>query len=293
MPRTGTRLPPSSKPKSTMRAVPIAILLCGVLSSIAGPARAQMDSREGIMLQNQILELRRDMQTLQQQRGSNGPSYSAPSSAGPGGSGLEAQLLDRVQLLEDQVRRLRGQLDEQANTSRRAQDSLSKQLDDLNFRAGNAPASSAMPQLAPPRSTVPADTGPPASATRRTPEIALQDGNAALARRDYPAAEAAAREVLANRNSPRAGDANFLLAQSLSGQRNFQGSAVAYDDAYNRNKTGSRAPDALLGLANALTGLNDRNASCATLDKLRREFPTARGAVRETAATLRARNGCG
>jgi TolA-binding protein len=77
------------------------------------------------------------------------------------------------------------------------------------------------------------------------------------------------------------------------GQRNFQGSAVAYDDAYNRSRTGSRAPDALLGLANALTGLNDRNAACATLDKLRREFPTARGPVRETAATLRARNGCG
>ena len=48
----------------------------------------------------------------------------------------------------------------------------------------------------------------------------------------------------------------------------------------------------LIGLANALTGLNDRNASCATLDKLRREFPAARGPVRETAATLRARNGC-
>ena len=77
------------------------------------------------------------------------------------------------------------------------------------------------------------------------------------------------------------------------GQRNYQGSAVAYDDAYNRSRTGTRAPDALLGLANALTGLNDRNASCATLDKLRREFPNARGPVRETGAMLRARNGCG
>ena len=286
-----------------MRVGPLAVLCCALSCSLAGPARAQMDSREGIMLQNQILELRRDVQALQVQRGSGGPSYSAPSNPGQGagGGGLEAQLLDRVQTLEDQVRRLRGQLDEQSNALRRAQDSLSKQIDDLSFRAGNAPpgGGSALPQLTPPRSTAPADpgpnpsSGPAASPARRTPEVALQDGNAALARRDYPAAEAAAREVLAGRNSPRAGDANFLLAQSLMGQRNYQGSAVAYDDAYNRSRTGARAPDALLGLANALTGLNDRNASCATLDKLRREFPNARGAVRETAATLRARNGCG
>ena len=250
------------------------------------------------MLQNQILELRRDMQQLQGQRGSGGPSYAVPNTAAPGGGGLEAQLLDRVQTLEDQVRRLRGQLDEQSNALRRAQESLSKQIDDMNFRAGNAPAGggagSPTPTLAaPPRTAPQADPGPAAPPARRTPELALQDGNAALARRDYPAAEAAAREVLAARNSPRAGDASFLLAQSLMGQRNYQGSAVAYDDAYNRSRTGTRAPDALLGLANALTGLNDRNASCATLDKLRREFPSARGPVRETAAMLRARNGCG
>ncbi|MDT7953421.1 MAG: hypothetical protein RQ966_18115 [Acetobacteraceae bacterium] len=256
-----------------------------------------MDSREGIMLQNQILELRRDLQAMQQQRGAGGSSYGAPSYAGQasGANGLEAQLLDRVQTLEDQVRRLRGEIDEQSNALRRAQESLSKQIDDLNFRAANPGAgttpSSSTQQLTP-RSTAQIDATPPAATPKRTPELALQEGNAALARRDYPAAEAAAREVLTVRKSARAGDANFLLAQSLMGEHNYQGAAVAYDDAYNASKTGSRAPDALLGLANALIGLNDRNASCATLDKLRREFPTLRAAVRETAATLRARNGC-
>ena len=38
-------------------------------------------------------------------------------------------------------------------------------------------------------------------------------------------------------------------------------------------RTGAHAPDALLGLANALTGLGDKRAACATLDKLRTEFP--------------------
>ena len=275
-----------------MRRIAFAVVMGGALASMTSPAHAQMDSREGIALQNQILELRRDMQGLQQ-RGSGGPVYAAPSSENPGGGGLQAQLLDRVQTLEDQVRRLRGQLDELANASRRSQDALSKQIDDLTFKLGNTSGNAPPPQAPTLRAPPTATAEPPLAApTRRTPELALQEGNAALARRDYPAAEAASREALAARNSPRAGDASFLLAQSLMGQRNFAGAAVAYDDAYERGKTGSRAPDALLGLANALTGLNDRNASCATLDKLRRGFPTLRGAERETAATLRARNGC-
>lgn len=121
----------------------------------------------------------------------------------------------------------------------------------------------------------------------------MQEGNAALARRDYPAAEAAAREVLVNnRGTPRGADANFLLAQALMGERNFQGAAVSYDDAYNRSRTGSRAPEALLGLANALSGLGERPAACATLDKLRAEFPALRPDLREGSAGLRARNGC-
>ncbi len=277
-----------------MRRALLAALLC---TALAAPARAQMDSREGIALQNQILELRRDLQALQQQRGAPPPAYYGGQSDNGGGGGLEAQLLDRVQTLEDQVRRLRGQLDEQANALRRSQDDLAKQIGDLNFRLGNAP-NTGNPPAAPPPSTPSlrpptSDAPPPAAAPRRTPELAMQEGNAALARRDYAAAEAAAREVLgAGRASPRAGDANFLLAQALVGERNFQGAAVAYDDAYNRSRTGARAPDALLGLANALTGLSERPAACATLDKLRREFPGVRGPVRDAATALRARNGC-
>lgn len=121
----------------------------------------------------------------------------------------------------------------------------------------------------------------------------MQEGNAALARRDYAAAEAAAREVLGSgRAGPRAGDAQFLLAQALSGRRDYQAAAVAYDDAYNRSRTGSRAPDALVGLANALAGLGERPAACATLEKLRAEFPSPRPDVREAAAGIRARAGC-
>ena len=100
----------------------------------------------------------------------------------------------------------------------------------------------------------------------------MQEANAALARRDYPAAEAAAREVIAKR-SPRAADAQFVLAQAEMGQRNYQQAAPDFYDAYNRARTGARAPDALLGVANALVALGDRPSACDALAKLRAEFP--------------------
>ena len=120
----------------------------------------------------------------------------------------------------------------------------------------------------------------------------MQEGNAALARRDYAAAESAAREVLRFPQSPRLGDAQFLLAQALNGKRDYQAAAVAYDDTYNRGKTGTNAQPALLGLANALIALNEKRAACATLDKLKAEFPTPRADLREPVNGARQRAGC-
>lgn len=274
-----------------LRAPVLALTLAAVLAaSVAAPAAAQMDSREGIALQNQILELRRDLQAMQAQRG--GGYVPPPAPRGGGGGDIAPQLLDRIQTLEDQVRRMQGQLDEQANASRRALDELAKQVSDLNFKLQNGGGGASAQPSGPAPTLLPPTPGTPAgSPARRPPELAMQEGNAALARRDYLAAEAAAREVLAARGT-RSGDAQFLLAQALAGKRDWQGSAIAYDDAYNRSRNGARAPDALLGLANAMLALNDRTAACASVDKLRAEFPSPRSEIREGAAAIRGRAGC-
>lgn len=259
---------------------------------IASPAAAQMDSREGIALQNQILELRRDLQLMQQGGAGGGrvmpPPVPLRSGGAAPGNEIATQLLDRVQTLEDEVRRLHGQLDEQANTQRRRLDEIAKQQADAAFKVQNTPA--AVPPIVPPTRL---DPPPSQGGTgRRPPELAMQEGNAALARRDYPAAEAAAREVLGGGRTPRTIDAQFLLAQSLYGRRDYAGAAVAFDDSYTAARTGTRAPDALLGLANALTGLNDSKSACMALDRLRAEFPQARGDLRSAASAARARAAC-
>ena len=120
----------------------------------------------------------------------------------------------------------------------------------------------------------------------------MQEGNAALARRDYANAETAAREVLTFPKSPRAYDGQFLLAQAQAGKKDFQGAAVAYDDTYNKSRTGAHAQDALIGLANSLSALNEKKAACATLDRMRAEFPTPRADLKDGVAGARNRAGC-
>ena len=309
-----------------------AILFGTLLGWAALPsAWAQMDSREAIGLQNQIYQLRQELQQLRDQAGRGGYAPPARSSGYSGGGDMAAQLLTRVDALEEQVRQLRGRIDELQNMQQRQSADLAKRIDDLAFqmnpqgaqpsRPTNPPPGAApspyapqpspyapqpspyAPQtatpLAPAASTPPnpAPTQPTPSVVQpstapRTPERALQEGNAALARRDYIAAEQAAREVLANRTSPRAYDAQFLLARSLIGLKQYPQAAIAYDDTYNRSRKGIYAQDALLGLANALGALNERKAACDTLQRLQTEFPQLRTDLREEAAASRQRAGC-
>ncbi len=291
------------------------MVLAALLAAPIG-ARAQIDSREGIALQNQIMELRQQLEALRQQPparpGSTAlyqPTPLAPAAGAGGTNALSAQLLDRVQRLEEAVRDLRGQVDDANNTRQQQYDALNKKIDDLAFRLGAAPAGAlgatdagaeagaaataagVTPPAAP--ATLPTPPPPPATpAAKRTPELILQEGNAALAKRDYAAAEADAKEVLANGKGPRATDAQFLLAQSLAGRKDWSAAAVAFDDAYNRNRTGSRAPDSLLGLAVALTNINEKRAACETLDKLRTEFPSPRESLKEPIAQARKSAAC-
>ncbi len=282
-----------------------ALLLMG---GAVAPARAQVDSREGIALQNEIYQLRQELRAVQDQtaRGGGGNSRQAPTAppVQAGGGELVAQLLTRVDALEEQVRQLRGRIDETQNQEQRQNDDLSKRIDDLAFQinpqggrqgggsgtllppsAGQGLALAPVPPPPPP----PRPAAPPGP---RPPELALQEGNAALARRDYPAAEAAAREVLANRTSPRAYDAQFLLAQALAGERQFPQAAVAYDDVYNRSRTGVHAEDARLGLASALTSINEKKAACDVLSRMPGEFPHLRADVSAGMAATAQRAGC-
>jgi TolA-binding protein len=272
---------------------------------------AQVESREAIALQNQMAELRRDVAQLREQIGRGGGAQPQGGTTvfanrpGPqaGGAEITTQLLDRVSAMEEAMRRLNGRMDEAENARTRAEAELAKQIADLQYRLDNPtgappprpPAKPAEPVQSPPGGslgTLPA-TPPPTSPVKRTPELALQEGNAALARQNYPAAEAAAKEVLgAGKGSPRAYDAQFLLAQALAGQRKPVDAAVAFGDSYNAAKQGTHAQDALIGYATNLTAIGEKKAACDTLDILRSQFPTPRADIGPKASAARTAAGC-
>jgi TolA-binding protein len=286
-----------------------------LLAASMAPAHAQIDSREGIALQNQIYQLRQELKAAEDQMARGGgssrtPAYAPPQQLG-GGNDLVAQLLTRVDALEEQVRQLRGRIDETQNQLQRQNDDLGKRIDDLAFQInsqgpqpggrqstqpgpqpGSGPAypsqGPAPTQLVPPPGArqTPQQPGP------RTPEMALQEGNAALAHHDYPNAESAAREVLATRTSPRAYDARLLLAQALYGQRQYAQAAIAFDDAYNSSHKGTHAQDALLGLAGSLSAINEKKAACDTLSRLRADFPQPRPDIAAGATATAQKTGC-
>jgi TolA-binding protein len=288
---------------SLMRMLRAAAVTAALL--LPAVASAQVESREGIALQNQILQLRQELEAVR--RG----GMSAPTPPG-GGSALGfgaaparpqnapqgelvGQLLDRVQRLEEEVRSVRGRAEQAEFRERQLRERVEKLEGDIDFRLqqiegqrqGAAPARPAAP-AAP--AAQPAQPAAPAAA--RPPQRALSEGQAALGRRDYAAAEAAAREVIASREAARLADGNILLGDALLGKRDFAGAAVAYDDALRRNRQGSRAPEAMIGIANALMGLNNNRDACAQLAELRSNYPNLSGAVAERANEARRRAQC-
>lgn len=197
----------------------------------------------------------------------------ASAHAADSGNNLTLQLLDRVNTLEEQTREMRGQIDQLTNQVQQQNAAMSKQIDDMNFamqQRGHAAAPAVPASVTAAAGVTPAAT--PAAA-RRSPDDLLKAGNDALLQHDYATAQADAQQVLSGPKSAKQVDAQYLMAQSLAGQKQYRQSALAYYDTYNRAPHGQRAPSALLGVAATLVALNDKASACQALDKLSSEFP--------------------
>ncbi|MCW8088505.1 hypothetical protein OF850_23280 [Roseococcus sp. MDT2-1-1] len=286
----------SSRKGGAARLLAAALLAGGIW---AAPAAAQMDSREAIALQNQILQLRQEMEFLRRGGAPVAPPMAVPRGGPVGGGELVNQLLERVSILEEELRRSRGRVEVLENQNGRLRADVEKLQGDLDFRlsrieggGGGSAASSAPARPSAPAPAAPAAPAAASAPAPRTPEAAIREGQAALGRRDFAAAEQAAREVLASRSGAQTLNAQLLLGEALAGRRDFGNAAIAFNEAYTRSRTGPRAPEALLGLANAFTGLGSRREACDTLDDLSSQFPRLSGPLSQRAAQTRQRAQC-
>ncbi len=290
-----------------MRRINVATAELIAMLPLCAAAQPLVQSQEGIALENQILQLQNQMQQLQAANGSGSSALGgnpAPAAPPPGAassgaapsSDIVGNLLNQVSQLQAQVQQLNGRVDTLQNQVDTQHAQTEKDIGDLTFKVGG-PASmpgAPAPQIAPgasqgsgaPQNLTPGTLGqapagqasaapPLPPPTGASPKASISAAQAALAHGDYTAAEARARAVLENaRSSPEGYKAQFILAEALYGEGKPQDAAIAYDDAYNRNRSGIYAPGSLLGLADSLTDIQQQSAACDTLSSLNSQFPT-------------------
>ncbi len=279
--------------KSRVKAVRVVrhgLVLSGLVALLMGTTSSMghaqdVTSREGIALQDQILALKQAMSQMQSAQSEGGalPPPSATPGRSSGSSGdLVSQLLERVSTLEQQQRDMRGEIDQLTNDLQQKTAALSKQVADSQF-AAQAGAGGGSTSAAAPAEPV---------ARPNTPDALLSAGKAALQKRDYETAHDNAEAALKSAKGAFRVDAQFLLAQSLAGQKQYRQSAVAYYDAYRQSPKSARAPDALLGVTAALLALGDKKSACEALGKLNNEFPSPAPRVSHAAEIYGRKGGC-
>ena len=145
-------------------------LLLG-LALLAQPAAAQFESREAIGLQNQILQLRQELEQLRARGG--GSAVAPPVPRGGAGNEMVGQLLDRVSSMEEETRRLRGRVNELDNRNRRLQADLTKLTEDMEYRLNQREGAATPPPGRPtPTLAVPAPGRPSAPTAPVVPPVA-------------------------------------------------------------------------------------------------------------------------
>lgn len=257
-----------------------------VLLACVGPAAAQ--TREQIREQNERLYQQYQQSPSDAPSGdgvapplggaSGDDAYVPPprdggsATGGPAG-GLLAQLLDRVNRLEEQNRQLSGRVDELERELQTQTAALNKQIGDLGFamQQGGHPADAAMPAAPAPAAAPPA-RAPAGKAVRNVAP--------------------AGRTAAAIPPGPRGAGAAYQLARSYAADGNYRQAAVTYYDAYNRQPRGPLAADALLHVSASMMALGQNGAACEALAKFRSEFPNPRPNIARTASALRARGHC-
>ena len=268
----------------------------GVVALLATTAPAgwaqDVSSREGIALQNQILALRQELEQVQSSHGGDIVAPAASSGGAAANGDLVSQLLERVSTLEQQQRDMRGEIDQLTNDLQQKTAALAKQIGDNQFAAQNGAGGASAGAAA----STAASTSAPAAAAESaptTPDDLLKAGKAALVKKDYDTAHENAQAALQHAKGAFKVDAQFLLAQSLAGQKQYRQSALAYYEAYSLSPKSTRAPDALLGVTATLLALGDKKAACQALSKLHAEFPEPAKRVSNAADIYAQRGGCG
>jgi tol-pal system protein YbgF len=161
---------------------------------------------------------------------------------------------------------------------------------------GRLPESEVKSATALPPAPEPSATGSARTASvmsTGTPREQYAHGFGLLRTAKYDEAEVAFTEFLRqNPNDPLADNARYWLGESYYARGQYAPAAEAFLDAYQTNKAGPKAPDALLKLGMSLGNLDKIPEACATYNELKTALPDVPVSIQTKAQQERGRLGC-
>lgn len=253
-------------------------------------------SRDVIALQNQVAQLKAQINQLQAQnvysdddsakhRKKKHKDDDQDANTDPNSS-LLPDLVSRINNLEDQQRSMRGEIDDLSNQLKTQTDLLNKKIDDMNFAAGHGDTANTTSSKAVAASAGAATTASLAQSSNNTSGSTLKDGQQAVLKGDFQRAESIAKKILATPEGSKSVNAHFLLAQAQAGQGNFKGSSVSYYTVFKNFPKSSKAPVALLGVGYSLIKNGKTQEACQALGLLHSKYPNISDQIKKSATNL-------
>lgn len=292
------------------------LLILGLCAVHVMPAQAQ-SQRE---LENRLSRLENELQTLNRAiyRGESVP----PPRTFDSDVNVNADTTIRIQQLEEELRRLTGQLEEQEFARRQLEQKLERVMNDVELRlrdvegGGAAPASGAAQPAQPLPGSAGAASNSPASGntagtlgTLRQPAESQQTGAVAadpddaaavyenafalLKSAQYEQAERAFDQFIsAYPDHVLVGNAQYWLGETYYVRGEYERAARIFAEGYQQFPEGSKAPDNLLKLGMSLAGLGNTEDACVALGQIENDYPQGAGPVLRRARQEMSRLGC-
>ena len=121
-------------------------------------------------------------------------------------------------------------------------------------------------------------------ASASTAKEAYQAAYQILKKGDYPAAEAALKQFLADYpDDALAGNAQYWLGETYYVQGAYEQAAVCFAEGFKKYKDGPKGPDTLLKLGMTMEKLDKKAEACTAFKNIEKSFPKAPDSVRQKA----------
>jgi tol-pal system protein YbgF len=193
-----------------------------------------------------------------------------------------ADLTGRVDALEGQLKTMTGQIEAIEYKLRQLEDAQRRLKGDAEFRLnalenpGGVPAAADAATPAAGTAGIGTAGKPPAAAPAKVAPVKAATADAAwtaalgkVTAKDWPAAEAAMTAYVADwPKSIRLPQARYWLGRSLAQRGQHASAAKAFLEVYQTAPRSTPAPDALVGLANALNAMAKPKDACQVLGEL-------------------------